>query len=75
MKAKFFKANLILVVPHKLNEITKGVALSERMENPDGTCPKCGHLKWWLYPKECVAVREGGKQYIECLNCGYTSHL
>jgi len=49
--------------------------VSERTENPDGTCPECGGLKWWLLPNESVAVREGGKAYIECLSCGYRSHL
>ena len=75
MKAKFYKANLVLLVPKKLNEITKGMPVSERTENPDGTCPECGGLKWWLLPNESVAVREGGKAYIECLSCGYRSHL
>jgi len=72
--ATFYKANLILVVPKKLNKILKGQTLSERMEN-DGICPSCGKNEWWLLPDKCVVVREGGKPYCECLSCGYQTHL
>ena len=34
-----------------------------------------GKNEWMLLAKEGVAVREGGKPYIECLGCGNTTHL
>jgi len=49
--------------------------MTERMGNEEGNCPECGKNEWWLLPKEGVAVKEGGKPYIECLNCGYQTHL
>lgn len=74
-KPTFYKANLVLVVSHKVNEITKGQSIAERMGDEEGRCPECGKNKWWLLPKECVAVREGGKAYCECISCGYQTHL
>ena len=50
------------------------LTLAERLPN-EGMCEECGENKWWLYPKASVSVREGGKQYIECLNCGNVTHL
>ena len=38
-------------------------------------CPDCGSTEFNLYPDEFVAVKEGGKPYIECAKCGYTTHL
>lgn len=73
--AKFYQANLVLVVPTKLYAITKGQSVAERLGDEEGKCPSCGKNKWWLLPKECVAVRTGGKPYIECLECGYQTHL
>jgi DNA-directed RNA polymerase subunit M/transcription elongation factor TFIIS len=63
----------------KLNEAdvlrqTKGIPIDERM-GKDAICPECGQNHWWLLPKQGCAVREGGKNYCECLGCGYTTHL
>jgi len=49
--------------------------LTERMESEECKCPDCGKNKWMLLPKEGVAVTQGGKPYIECLTCGYVTHL
>jgi predicted RNA-binding Zn-ribbon protein involved in translation (DUF1610 family) len=51
------------------------VTMTERMGSEEAKCPECGENSWWLLPKEGAAVREGGKAYIECLNCGYQTHL
>jgi hypothetical protein len=50
-----------------------GITLEERLG--DCSCANCGGVEWILLPKECVAVREGGKQYIECIGCGEYTHL
>jgi predicted RNA-binding Zn-ribbon protein involved in translation (DUF1610 family) len=76
MKATFYQATLTPLTENEVKDIyLKGSELSERMEKPDGTCPDCGDNKWWILPVDCIAVREGGKPYIECLNCGYQTHL
>jgi hypothetical protein len=60
------------VYPHlNSNEFT----IKERMGNPEGNCEDCGQNEWILLPKDCYAVRVGGKPYIECYNCGHTTHL
>ena len=74
MEAKFYKAVLQPMTEEELNTELKGMSLSERIED-DGKCPECEYKQWWLLPKECVAVEEGGKQYIECLICGFSTHL
>ena len=38
-------------------------------------CPECGGREFNLYPDKFVVVSQGGKPYIECANCGETSHL
>jgi hypothetical protein len=48
-------------------------------------CPKeteeYGHEKkekysrWMLLPEESVSRTQGGKPYIECLDCGFLTHL
>ena len=54
-----------------------GLTLEERMGDKNCTCPEtdCGGNKWMLLARESVAVQQGGKPYIECLNCGYVTHL
>lgn len=76
------KGNVLELVHPKAFRKEKGflvrehpMTMTERMGNEEASCPECGENKWWLYPKESVAVRQGGKQYIECLNCGYQTHL
>jgi len=51
----------------------KEITLEERMGN--GKCPDCDCDSWILLPKESSAVTQGGKDYCECMNCGYTTHL
>ena len=48
----------------------------------DAECPNCPdegvektQTRWMLLPDESVAVTQGGKAYIECLDCGYNTHL
>lgn len=54
-------------------EVAKHISLEERLG--DCKCPECKNDKWIILPKECSAVVQGGKPYVECLNCGYTTHL
>ena len=58
------------VYPTKAHLIT----LEERLPN-NCRCENCGKNEWILLPKESIAVRESGKQYIECMGCGETTHL
>ena len=74
-KRKFYQAVLIELDNEKLMEITKGQTIAERMGDDNATCPECGGNKWWLLPKQSVAVLEGGKSYCECLGCGLQTHL
>ena len=77
-KPKFYQAVLV-PVEDVLEHVYKNKAdlftLTERMGSEEAKCTECGENKWMLLPKEGSAVREGGKPYIECLNCGYTTHL
>lgn len=70
-KPKFYQAELRLLNDNEVSKITKGIPVEERIQ----PCPECGGTEWWLYPKEGVAVREGGKPYCECLDCGHQTHL
>lgn len=74
----FYKAVLKELPTDKVMEdvypiIHKEMTLEERIG--DGKCPDCGDDKWIMLPEESVAVREGGKQFIECMCCGYQTHL
>jgi hypothetical protein len=76
---KFFKSVLIPMDEEELIAITKGVSIAERLSNdnginPNAECPDCKQNKWMLYPKE-INDTLGGKPYIECLTCGYITHL
>jgi hypothetical protein len=59
----------------ELNVLLKGCTLSERMGSEEAKCEICGKNKWLVLPKDSELVREGGKAYIECLNCGMITHL
>jgi predicted RNA-binding Zn-ribbon protein involved in translation (DUF1610 family) len=72
---KFFQAQLLRLGEVQVMAITKGQSLTDRLGSEDAVCPDCGKNEWWLLPKESIAVREGGKPYIECLGCGYQTHL
>lgn len=81
-KPKFYQAILKPikgdVFAHAYPNTNQGkitMTMTERMGNEEANCPECGKNKWWLLPKDSVAVKEGGKPYIECLNCGYQTHL
>ena len=51
------------------------LTIEERLGNPEGKCEDCGRNEWIMFPKESVFLKESGKQYIECMNCGYQTHL
>ena len=80
-KPKFYQAVLKEVKGNVLDEVyphLKGkdqLTMTERMGSEEAKCPDCSNNEWWLLPNDGVAVREGGKPYIECLNCGYQTHL
>ena len=80
-KPKFYQAVLKEVKGNVLDHTyphLKGkgqLTMTERMGSEEAKCPDCGKNHWWLLPVEGVAVAQGGKPYIECLNCGYTTHL
>ena len=78
-KPKFYKAVLEeiegdvlkLVYPEAVSHIT----MAERMGDSNATCPNCGENEWWLHPETSCMRREGQKPYVECLKCGYITHL
>jgi Zn ribbon nucleic-acid-binding protein len=78
---RFFKTVLVEITEDVMDVAypkLKGknqLSLTERMGSEFAVCPDCGKNKWMLLPKESVAVKEGGKPYIECLSCGYQTHL
>lgn len=74
-KPKFYYAVLQPLDEKQVKIITKGQPIAERMGTEEAKCPKCEDNRWWLLPKLSVAVKEGGKPYCECLNCGYQTHL
>lgn len=83
MKPKFYQAvlkpikgNVLEHVYPWLNQNGKiDMTMTERMGSEEALCPDCGKNKWMILPDESVAVSQGGKPYIECLNCGYVTHL
>jgi hypothetical protein len=78
-KPKFFQAVLKPVkdVMETIypKEIFGEMTLKERLGNEYGCCSECGGNEWMLLAKESVAVKQGGKPYIECLTCGEVTHL
>lgn len=79
-KPKFYKAELVEVKGNVLDEVNPHLpsgtlTMAERMGSEEAKCPECSNNEWWLLPDDSVAVREGGKPYIECLNCGLQTHL
>lgn len=76
--ARFFQAVLKEVKGDVLEHVygkNHNMTITERMGNKNGTCPECGCNSWILLPKESSAVSQGGKPYIECMECGTSSHL
>jgi len=53
--------------------IAKQLTLNERLV--DCKCTECQGTKWMILPKESSMVQQGGKPYIECLECGNITHL
>jgi len=59
--------------------------MTERMGSELAECPQCPdeewlepkptQARWMLLAPETQSVEQGGKPYIECLNCGYLTHL
>ena len=74
-KPVFYQAVLKPISDSELTQITKGQSLTDRMGTEEAKCPECGTNHWMLLPKESVVVMEGGKPYMECLGCGYQTHL
>jgi len=81
-KPRFFQAVLKEVKGNVLDHVYPHLVgtpyqmdLDERMGSETANCPDCDCNSWILLPKESVAVKEGGKAYCECMNCGYTTHL
>ena len=75
-KPVFFQAVLTRLDDSEVLKQTNGVSVKERMDgDEEAKCPECGQNRWWLLPMQGAARREGGKPYMECLNCGYSTHL
>ena len=52
--------------------IASQLTMEERLPNCE--CEDCKGKDWVIYPKEMNYSR-GEKPYIECLKCGYITHL
>lgn len=80
-KPKFYQTELTEIKGNVLDMVYpyfKGeeqLTMEERMGSEEAKCPECSNNEWWLLPADSCAVREGGKPYIECLNCGLQTHL
>jgi hypothetical protein len=78
---KFYKAVLVPIEGNVMDEVypyhvgEKQLTMKERMGSDEAKCPECSNNEWYLLPGDSAAVREGGKPYIECLNCGHQTHL
>jgi predicted RNA-binding Zn-ribbon protein involved in translation (DUF1610 family) len=78
-KPKFYKAVLqpvsnVMKFCYPDKAVRKHMTLDERLPD-NGCCPECSENVWWLLPNFSVVVRTGGKPYIECMNCGFQTHL
>ncbi len=78
-KPRFFQAVLNEVkgniFDHVYHGLFKDMTLTERMGSEEARCPDCDSNHWMILANESVAVSQGGKPYIECLGCGYMTHL
>lgn len=80
-RPKFYQAELKEVKGNVLDHVyphlkgSEQMSMSERMGTNAAKCPECRKNEWWILPNESVAVSQGGKPYIECLGCGYVTHL
>jgi hypothetical protein len=80
-EVRFFQSVLQEIPSSKIMDVVypnkpKGsVTLEERLPESEWNCPECNCNSWIVLPRESAAVKEGGKPYIECMNCGYSTHL
>ena len=80
-KPKFYQAVLKPIKGNVLDHVyphLKGVnqlTMTERMGSEEAKCGECGNNEWILLADDSCAVREGGKPYMECMNCGTLTHL
>ena len=80
-KPKFYQSVLVEIKGNVLDEVyphLKGkgqLTMTERMGSEEAKCPECSNNKWIVLPGDSAIVRESGKPYIECMNCGYHTHL
>ena len=81
-KPKFFQAvlkpvkgNVFDHVYPQLTGSKQQCTMTERMGSESAKCPECGKNVWIILANESSIVREGGKPYIECMECGYGTHL
>jgi hypothetical protein len=82
MSARFFQSVLVEVEGNVLDHIYPKQVGNHNITPEDliclgsnGQCYECGSNSWILLPMESSAVREGGKPYIECMECGVSEHL
>ncbi len=63
------------VISHVYPNIKKGaITLDDRLPI-NCKCDECGHNKWMIHPTEIKDTLNGGKTYIDCMNCGRHTHL
>ena len=77
-KPKFYQAVLQPIKGDVLEHVwhkNHGMTLTERMGSEEARCDECGNNEWIVLAGDSCAVREGGKPYIECMNCGNVTHL
>jgi len=80
-KPKFYKAVLVEIKGNVLDEVypylkdNEQLTMAERMGSEEAKCTECSNNEWWILPDDSVSIREGGKPYIECINCGSQTHL
>jgi len=79
-KPKFYQAEIKEVKGNVLDHVyphltDNQLTMTERMGSDEALCPDCGNNDWIILANESCAVREGGKPYIECIGCGYMTHL
>ena len=81
-KPKFYQAvlkpvkgNVLHHVYPWLNDGKVTMTMAERMGTEEAKCGECGKNSWMILPQELVMVKEGGKPYIQCLECGSITHL
>jgi hypothetical protein len=75
----FYKSVLVEIPEHQVlgevypERIANQLTLQERLPNCE--CEDCKEKNWIILPKESPYTRDSGKPYIQCMNCGYLTHL